>query len=65
MAPPAQEFDRGGSSVPGRTILGASLSERPGETEGIEHPRAVLVGLVIPALSSIGGFGNETYAEAV
>ena len=47
MAPPAQEFDRGGL------------------TEGLEHPCAVRVGLVIPALSFVGGFGNGTYAEAV
>ena len=33
--------------------------------KGLEHPRAVRVGLVIPALPFVVSFGNGTCAEAV
>ena len=50
--------------------LGRCLSQREaGVTRGLEHPRAVRVGLVFPAFSLVcsfvSGFGNGIHAEAV
>ena len=59
---PISYGDLGGA---GRVAPPAQEVDRGGLTEGLEHPCAVRVGLVIPALSFVACCSSGTFAAAI